>query len=166
MALATLVAPMIRVKHDQIEGLLGDLPCATLERGTNERMDHLDPRGGPYNGVERVEPQRFEGVKRVPSEPFGARQPAVSFFLMVTLWLRPRLIDERSMVPRQHETISGLVRSHGMEGSRNGFGLCKRDENGIDRRANGLERVGKGGAVALFDHVEKQREFRAHVFDG
>src|SRR6516225_4436193 len=55
--------------------------------GTNERIHHLDQRGSSYNGVEFVEYQRFEGVKLVAEEPFGARQPEVSFFLMVTLWL-------------------------------------------------------------------------------
>src|SRR5438132_12821835 len=85
---------------------------------------------------------------------------------MRTLWLRPRLRDEMIMVPRQHEKLSGIVRYHGMECRMNGFGLCKRDYNVIDRRANGLEREGKGGAVAIFDHVEKPREFRAHVCAG
>ena len=59
---------------------------------------------------------------------------------MRTLWLRPRLLDEMIMVPRQHEKLSGIVRYHGMECRMNGFGLCKRDYNVIDRRANGLER--------------------------
>ena len=44
-------------------------------------VHHLDQRGGPDNRVELVEHQRFEGVKRVAQEPFGARQPEVSFFL-------------------------------------------------------------------------------------
>jgi hypothetical protein len=47
-----------------------------------------------------------------------------------------------------------------------GFGLDKRDDKVIESRAQGLERVGNGGAVELCDHVEKQREFCAHVFDG
>jgi hypothetical protein len=42
VALATLVAPLMMVKHDQIEGLLGALPFATMERGTPARMPHLD----------------------------------------------------------------------------------------------------------------------------
>ena len=74
-------------KHDQIEGLLGDLPFATIERGTNESMHHLDQRGGPYNGVELVEHQCCARVKFLAKKPFGARQPERSFSLMVTLWL-------------------------------------------------------------------------------
>ena len=166
MALAALVAPMIMVKHDQISRLLGDRPFTAIEIGTNERIDPLDQRGGPYNRVELVEHPRFEGVKLVANEPCGACQPAVSFLVMVTLGLRPRLIDEMIMVSRQHEKISGLVRDHGTEFSMNGFGLGKRDDNVIEMCTNGLERVGNGGAVELCDQVEKQREFRAHVFDG
>lgn len=70
------------------------------------------------------------------------------------------------MVPRQHEKLSDIVRNHGTEFSINRFGLCKRDDHVINMRVNGLERVGHGGAVALFDHVEKQRQFCAHAFDG
>jgi hypothetical protein len=44
LALAALVAPMMMGKHAQIYGLLGDLPFATPQRGTNERIDHLDQR--------------------------------------------------------------------------------------------------------------------------
>ena len=105
MALAALVAPMIMVKHHQISRLLGDLPLTAIERGTKERIHHLDQRGGPNNGVELVEHQRFEGVKLVAQEPFGAPQPEGSFLLMVTLWLRPGLVDEMLMVPCQHEKI-------------------------------------------------------------
>ena len=166
MALATLVAPMMMGKHEQIEGLLGDLPFATLKRGTHERIHPLDQRGRSYNGVEFVESQRFEGGTRVAEEPCGARQPEVSFLLMVPLWLRPRLRDEMLMVPRQHEKISGLVRSHGTEFSMHGFSLCKRDDNVIESRAQGLARVGNGGAVECCDPVEKPRECCAHVFDG
>ena len=70
------------------------------------------------------------------------------------------------MVPRQHEKPSDIVRNHGTEFSINRFGLCKRDDNVINMRVNGLERVGNGGAVELFDHVEKQRQFCAHTLDG
>src|SRR2546430_827575 len=141
------------------------MTCATIKIRTKERIDHLDQRGGPYNGVELVEHQRFEGGKLVAEPPFGARQPEVSFFLMGTLWLRPRLVDEMIMVPRQHEKIAGIVRNHGTEFSRNRFGLLERDDNVIDMLANGLERVGNGSAVECCDHVEKQRQFRADVFD-
>ena len=87
MSFATFIAMMIMVKHDQIEGLLGDVPFATIERRANESMHHLDQRGGPYNGVELVEHQCFERVKCIAKEPFGARQPELSFSVMVTLWL-------------------------------------------------------------------------------
>ena len=64
---------MIMVKHDQIQGLLGDLSFATIERGAKKTIDHLDQRGGPYNGVELVEHQRFEGVKGVAKQTCGTR---------------------------------------------------------------------------------------------
>ena len=165
MAFAALVASRIMVKQDQIEGFLGDLPFATIKRRTKERIDHLDQRRGPYNGVEFVEHQRFEGGKLVASQPFGARQPEGSFFLMGTLWLRPRLVDERIMVPRQHEPIAGIVRNHGTAFSRHRFGLLERDDHVIDMLAKRLERVGNGSAVERCDHVEKQRQVRADVFD-
>jgi len=153
------------VKHDQIEGLLGDLPFATIERGTKKPIDHLDQRGGPYNGVELIKHQGCERVKCLAKEPFGARQPERSFSVMVPLVLRLRGVEEMIMVPCQYEKISGVVRHHGAEVSINDFDVCKRDDNGIDRLVNGLERVGNGGAVKFCDHVEKQRQFRAHAFD-
>lgn len=57
------------------------------------------------------------------------------------------------MVPRQHEKISAIVRNHCTEFSINRFGLGTWDDHVIDRRVNGLERIGNGGAVELFDHV-------------
>lgn len=165
-AFAAFVTTMIMVKHDQIEGLLGDLPFATLERGANERMHHLDQRGGPYKGVKLVEHQDVERVKVIAKEPCGARQPAFSFAVMVTLGLGWCLARAMIMVPRQHENIHDIVRHHGTEFRINRFGLCKRDDHVIDRRVNGFERVGKGGAVEIFAPVEKPRQFCAHAFDG
>jgi len=77
-----------------------------------------------------------------------------------------RLLEEMIMVPRQHEKISDIVRHHSSECSINRLGLLQRDDHSIDVRANGLARCGKGGAVALFKHVEKPRECRAYVFSG
>lgn len=156
---------MVMVKHAEIEGPLGDLSFATIERGANESIHHLDQRGGPDNGVELVEHQRFERVKGLTQEPFGARQPERSFSVMIPLVLRPRLVDAMIMVPRQYEKISGLVRHHGTEVSINLFGLSKRDDNVIEMVVHGLEQLGEGGAVERFEHVEKQRQFRPHAFD-
>jgi hypothetical protein len=153
------------VKPEEIEGPLGDLSCATIEIGANESMHHLDQRGGPDNGVELVEHQRFERVTGLTQEPFGARQPERSFSVMIPLVLRPRLVDEMIMVPRQYEKISGLVRHHGTEVSINLFGLGKRDYHVIEMVVNGLEQVGEGGAVELCEHMEKQRQFRPHACD-
>ena len=166
MAFAALVTPMIMVKHDQIQGLLGDLSLATPPRGAKERMDHLDQRGGPHNGVERIEHQGFEEVKGLAKEPCGARQPALAFSVMVALVFGPGLGDEMSMVPCQHEKIQGLVRHHGTECTINRFGLGKRDSPSINVLVHGCERVGHGSAVECGDHVEKPRQFRAHAFDG
>ena len=41
-------------------------------------MDHRDPGGGPYHGVELVEHQRFERAKDVAQETGSARPPDVS----------------------------------------------------------------------------------------
>jgi hypothetical protein len=155
LAFAALVASMVMVKHDQIEGLLGDLPFATSERGTKKPIDHLDQRGGPNNGVKFVDHQRVEGVKRVAKEPFRARQPEVSFSVMVALFFRPRLVAEVLMVPGQHEEISGLVWHHRTKCSINRFGVFTRGEHVIEMRANGLERCAHGDAVERLDHVEK-----------
>ena len=70
------------------------------------------------------------------------------------------------MVPRQHEKISAIVRNHCTECSINRFGVGTWDSTVIDRRVNGLECVGNGGAVERFDPVEKQRQCCAHAFDG
>ena len=42
LALATLIAPVIMVKHDQISGFLSDVPFAAMQIGTQEPVDHLD----------------------------------------------------------------------------------------------------------------------------
>lgn len=162
MALAALVAPMILVKHDRIYGLLGDLPLATRERGTHEPLDHFDQRGSPDNGVELVDSQRFEGGKRVAKEPFGARQPAVSFSLMVALLLRLRLVEDVIMVPGRHEEISGSMWHHGTECRIHRFGVCARDYYIIKMRTNGLERCAHGSAVECVDPVEQEQQCRAH----
>ena len=134
---------------------MGDLPFATIERRAEERIDNLDQRGGSYNGVELVEHERFERVKRVAQETVSARQPEVSFSVMGPLLLRPRLVDEVIMVPGQHKEISGIVWSHDPEFISNGFDVFERDYYVIKMRANGLERCVHGGAIERFDHVEK-----------
>ena len=70
------------------------------------------------------------------------------------------------MVPRQHEHIAGIGRHHDTEGSSQRFGLCQRDSHGIARLFHGLAGAGHGGAVECFAHGEKERQFRAHLFDG
>ena len=157
---------MIMGKHEEIEGLLGDLPFATIERGPNERIDHFDQRGGSDNGIKLVEHQRFEGLTLIAQEPFGACQPEVAFSLMVALWLRPRLVEEMLMVPGQYEKLTGLVRHHGTEFRISCFGLCKRGDKVIEMLGQGRERCGNGGAIKLCDHLEKPREFRAYSFSG
>jgi hypothetical protein len=157
---------IIMGEPDQIEGLLGDVSFATIERGAQKTIDHLDQRGGPYNGVELIKRQGFARVKCIAKEPFGARQPEIAFSVMVTLLLRLRLEEEMIMVPRQHEKIYGIVRNHGTEFRINRFGLCTRDSDVIDMLVHGLERGENGNAVECCDPVEKQRQFRAHAFDG
>src|SRR5438128_8727857 len=157
---------MIMVEHDQIERLLGDVSFATMQRGTKERIDHLDERRGPDNRVELVEHQRFEGVKGLVKESVGTRQPEVSFSLMRALLLRPRLRAYMILVPGQHEEIQGLVWYHHTECSSDGFGLFEGEQNVIDMMANGLERLCDRRAIELGDHVEKPREFRTHAFRG
>ena len=144
---------MIMVKHHQMSRLLGDRPLTAIERGTKERVHPLDQRGGPDNGVELVEHQRFKGVKRVAQEPCGAPQPAVSFLVMVTLCLRPGLGDEMLMGPCQHEKISGIVGYPTTACRRHRFGVFERDYKVIERRAHGRERMGNGGAVKLVHEV-------------
>jgi len=166
LAFTARVAPMVLGTHEQIYGRLGDLPCATLERGPHERLDHLDERGGPDNRVERVEHQGFEGVKLVANEPCGACQPARAFSVMIALGMCRRVVGEMLMVPREHEKLAGLVRHDGPEFRLNGFGLGKRDAKGSEVRADGLEGGGNGGAGEFCHHVEKPCQFRADVMLG
>ena len=149
---------MIMVKHDEIEGLLGDLPFATIERGTHEPIDHLDQRGGPHNGVELVKYQHFEGVTGVTQETVGTRQPEVSFWLMVAFFLRPRLVASRRMVPGQHKEISGSLGHHETEFRSNRFGVFEWDSQGIEMLAQGRERFADGGAVERCEHVEQEQQ--------
>ncbi len=72
------------VEHDQVQGLLSDLPLATIEIGANQGVHHFDQRGGPYDGLEFVESQRFERFKIIAKETFGERQPHLLFCLMIT----------------------------------------------------------------------------------
>ncbi len=82
-----------------------ELFTSEAEIGANERIDHLDQRGGPDNGVELIKHQCFERVKGLAQEPFGARQPEVSFSVMGPLLPQPRLVAEMLMVPSQHEKV-------------------------------------------------------------
>jgi hypothetical protein len=147
LAFAPLVATMMMIKHDQISGLLGDLSCATVERGANERMDHLDQRGGSSNRVELVKHVRCEGVKGVLKESRSARQAARTFSLMVAPPLRPRLVAYVMMVPGPHENIQCLVWHHQTACSIDGFGVYERDQHVIDMVANGRKRLGDRHAI-------------------
>lgn len=157
---------MVLGKHEQMEGLLGELSFATLERGTKKSMHHLNQRRGPYDGVELIAHQRFARRQLLFKETFGTRQPFIAFPVMVTRALGVRLGGNMRMVPRQYETSSGIGRNHCTELRSNRFCLCKRDSQVIAMRVHGLQRRGKGGAVQLFDHGENQRPFRANAFDG
>ena len=134
-----------------------------MKRGTQEPIDHLDQRGSPDHGVELGDDERVEGGTRVATQPFGPRQPAVAFSLMVALLLRPCLVDEVIMVPSQHEAISGMRWHHGTAFSLHGFGVFARDEDVIERRAHGLKRGAHGGTIERFDHVAKEQELRADL---
>jgi hypothetical protein len=100
LAFATFVAMMIMGEHEQIEGLLGDLSFATIDRGTNKTIDHLDQRGGSDNGVEFLKYQGCEHVTFFAKEPCGARQPALAFSVMLAPGMCVRLVEEMIMVPR------------------------------------------------------------------
>jgi len=145
---------------------LGDLSCTTIKIRPNERIDHLDERGGPDNRVELVEHQGFQGIKLVANEPFGAGQSERAFSVMIALGMCRRLIGEMLMVPREHEKLADLVRHDGPEFRINGFGVGKRDDKVIEMRADGREGGGHGGAVELGKHVEKLCQFRADVLLG
>ncbi len=157
---------MIMGKHNQIEGLLGAVPCATPARGTHARMHHLDQRGGPSNGVERVEHWRCARVTLVTQELGGARQPALSCALRVMCWLRWRGGGAMIMVPCQHENIAALVRHHGTACRLNRCSVFARDYKVIKRLMQRRARVGNGGAVACCHQVAKPRQCRAPVFWG
>jgi len=166
LAFTALVAPMVMVKHEQIEGRLGDLSFATIERGPNERIDHLDERGGPDNRVELVEHQGCKGITLVANEPCGACQPALAFSVMIALGRCGRLRGEMLMVPREDEKCEGLVRYDGPECRINGFGLGKRDDQVIERRTDGREGGGNGGAVEFGKPVDKPCQCRSDVLLG
>jgi hypothetical protein len=100
LAFATFVAMMIMGEHEQIEGLLGALSFATIDRGTKKTIDHLDQRGGPDNGVELLKYQGGERVKCFAKEPCGARQPELAFSVMRAPGMCVRLGEEMIMVPR------------------------------------------------------------------
>jgi hypothetical protein len=69
-----------------------------LRQNPNKRLDHLDQRGGPYNRVELVKYQYFEGVKGVTKETVGTCQPEVSFSLMVAFFLNDPPKSENGQV--------------------------------------------------------------------
>ena len=47
---------------------MGDLPFTAIEIGTNKRIDHLDQRGGPYNGVELVDSSDYNQLSGLVSD--------------------------------------------------------------------------------------------------
>jgi hypothetical protein len=97
-----------------------------MEIRAEERIDHLDQRGGPDNRVELVKHQHVEGVKGVTKETVSARQAERSFSLMVALLIRPRLGASMIRVPGQHEEIEGLLWHHSTEVSGDCVDLLKR----------------------------------------
>src|SRR5207253_11472108 len=123
-------------------------------------------RGGPDNGVEFLKHHGCECVKFLAKEPCCACQPELAFAVMIALGMCVRLIEKMIMMPRQHEKIYRIVSHHRPQFRINCLGLLKRDDYILNARAPGLEGCGKGGAVELFQHVEKQRECRAYVFAG
>ena len=123
---AAFVATMIMVEHDQIQGLLGELSFAAVEIRANQGVHHLDQRGGPHDGFELLENQRFERLEIITKETFGERQPLIPFRLMVTFLLGSGLMEEMVMMPGQNEKTQDIARNHFTELRINRLRLCKR----------------------------------------
>ena len=105
LSLPTFVAPMILVKHEQIEGLLGDLPFGAIEGRSNECIDQFDQRRGLHNSIQFLKNHRFQRFKLIIKETFGHLQPLLALVLMVALVLGLRLLGEMLVVPSQHPCI-------------------------------------------------------------
>jgi hypothetical protein len=147
-------------EHEHSARRLGDVSCATPQRGRPERIDPLDERRSPYQRGELVEHPRGEGVKGVGQESVGPCQPAVAFSVLSALVLRPQWRASMLVVPGQHEASPRRVWPHPTACRSEGCSVCDRHHHGIEMRANGLQRVGERGALELCEHGKPQRECR------
>jgi len=106
LSLATFVATMVMVNHNQIEGFLGDWPFGALQGRSDACMDAFDKRRSVNNGIQFLKNHRLKRLKLILKETFGHIQPLLTLLLMGALWLGRRLVGEMLVVPRQHECIS------------------------------------------------------------
>ena len=156
----------VRVHHDQIAPCLGDLPCATLERGPAESIDHLDQRGGAEHRVALLKHHGLSGLKVMRKEPIGAIEPPGSFtgmgpFLPGWAWMTQML-----RVPSDHACLSDLRRPPLQERCRPQCGWLLRDNASVEVRSHGCEEGTQGSRVARFEQVHTPRKLCTHACFG
>jgi hypothetical protein len=100
---------MVMVKHDQIEGLLGDLPFGAIEVRSEEGIDQFDQRRSLHNGIQFLKNPRLQWCKLLLKKTFGKIQPLLALMLMVAFLFGMSLVGEMRMVPSQDQCISYLL---------------------------------------------------------
>lgn len=157
LSLATFVATMGMVQHEQMSGLLGDLPFGALAGRSEEGMDQFDQRRRLHHGIQFLENHRWKWCKLMLKQTFGTIQPLLALMLMVAFWFGLRLGGEMRMVPRQDPCISSLLGDKITKGDMEGFGLCKRDQAIVKMGAQGVKQFRHHRLIDLCEQVEQAR---------
>lgn len=165
LAVATFIATRVMVNHDQIYGLLGDVTFGAMEGRADACMDQFNQRRGVHHGIKFLTHPCLKRFTWMSTATFGTIQPLLALVLMGALVLGLRLGGERRVVPRQHQSLSKLVRSPVTQGGMQGCGLCTRREDSVQRGSNRLKKLPEHGISDLFDQAEQERQLCADAGD-
>jgi hypothetical protein len=147
---------MVMVKHEQISGLLGDLPFGAIAGRSDEGIDQFDQRRGLNNGIQFLKNHRLKQCTLIIKETFSKIQPLLALVLMVALLLGMRVVGEMLVVPSQYECISYLLRYKGKQCDMQGFGLVKRGSDLVKMGTDGVTQFRQYRIIDLFDQAEKE----------
>jgi len=156
LASATLVATMIMIEHDQIEGLLGHLTFGAMKRRSDQCIDHFNQRCGLHNRIEFLAYPPLQRITLAIKKTCRKGQPIVTLSSVILLFLAMRLIGEVIMVPRQHSCIDDLLRHEIKQCGMHQLNLTKRDEDIVNMGMDGLEKLGKFLILNFFHEAQEQ----------
>jgi hypothetical protein len=152
---------MVRVKPEQIYGLLGHLAFGVRQGRSDECMDQFTQRRGVYNGIQFLKHHGVKPCKLLIQETFGTIEPLLALVLMVALGLRLTWIGERLVGPSQHQCISGRWRDKGKQCGMEGCGLFNRGEALVKMGSHRLKPFRQHGIIDLGAQTAQECELGA-----